>query len=300
VRLEDPRTGAVGHGEAAPLPEFGSESHEEAQAFLGRAARETTLGGIDALLADAPPAAGFALWAARTGLGGRAGDLRARSAALLTLGPTSADELPGLRARGARTCKLKLGRADPSVQWEWLKAVAAALQDGERLRLDPNRSWTEAQWGFWRPRLHGLGAIVEFIEEPFAAVEDTLHCAERSPVPLALDESLARGGLAALRDSVGRGWPGFWIIKPSLLGPADAWLELLTPLAGRVVVSSALETGIGMSALIALAARFPETDHGLGTQDFFADGFGARQDGFMLAPLPPAQQEAVWNSLSGN
>ncbi len=297
VRLEHRGSGAAGYGEAAPLPEFGTEPPDQAWSFLERAQSADTLGAIDARIAAAPPAAGFALWAARWCLRGWDAAPAVRTAALLPLGPDTRDALAALRADGTRTFKLKLGRAESGRQWQWLSAVAAALMQGERLRLDPNRGWSRRDWAFWQPRLRDLAGVIEFVEEPFTADTDLLRMALHAPVPLALDESLAGGG-AAIRAWRERGWPGYWIVKPALLGPAERWLELLAPVAGRVVISSAFETAIGMGALVALAARFPELDHGLGTQAYFADGLGAPRQGCRVAPPTAAQLEAAWTRLS--
>lgn len=272
--LQDPETGRRGFGEAAPLP-----------------------GPLEATQQAA--AMEFARWSAEQALkGGPYGEASVGSAALLSLGAGSPDQLLSLRAAGFHTFKVKLGVDEPAAEWMSLQALAIALRGGERLRLDPNRAWSSRLWGFWQPRLTGLSERVEFLEEPFVEAEfsdrEILSMAERSKVPMALDESLHSGQLT---DWVARHWPGYWVIKPSLMGHPDRWQDLLANRAGRVVLSSAFETGIGLSALVRLATAFPGVDHGLGTQAFFNDDLGLPESGSRLRALRPEEAEAIWNRL---
>ena len=222
---------------------------------------------------------------------------KARSAALLSLDVQTPEALAGLRNAGYRTFKLKVGMADAAEEWRLLQATATSLRAGEKLRLDPNRSWNEDNWNYWKPRLRGITDCIEFLEEPFPeglSVDQVLRRAEASPVPLALDESLAEGRLA---DWLERGWPGYWVIKPTLLGLSHVWVDALREHRSKVVLSSVFETGIGLSRLIRLAQEFPGIDHGLGTQDYFDDDLGVPQSGAELTALDPQQQEELWKRL---
>lgn len=289
VRLRDPVTGKTGFGEAAPL----GQELRQILALACPSPSPESLAGHRATT--------FALWAAQRSLAGPEGQPppAVRSAALLSLGNDTGCRIRHLRESGFRTCKLKVGLNDLNAEWKSLQAVALSLQEGEKLRLDPNRSWKEDDWKFWKPRLNGLSEWIQFIEEPFVRGIDRsqmLREARNSPVPLALDESLAEGNPAEWTEIH---WPGYWIVKPSLMGSPTSWMAALKPYAGKVVISSVFETGIGLSALAGIADCFPGLDHGLGTNAYFEDAFGASTTGSDLKALSVEQQEALWKNLPG-
>jgi O-succinylbenzoate synthase len=115
-----------------------------------------------------------------------------------------------------------------------------------------------------------------------------------STVSLAHDESVSRKGMPYW---IGLGWQGYWVIKPSLMGSPESWMQLPGLDPEKVVLSSVFESGIGLSALIRLAARFNTTSHGFGTTAFFDDGLGVAQSGGQLASLEERQEESIWNQL---
>lgn len=280
VRIEDPQSGRAGFGEVAPLP-----AEARGSADKGHSAED--------------PAMSFALWSARERLTGDDTAEEARTAALLPLNGNTPEDIARLREAGFRCFKLKLGVVDPGKEWNFLKETATRLRENERLRLDPNRAWDSGDWQFWQPRLNGLSRSIEFIEEPFnpeAVSGNQLRTlADRSPLPFALDESLQARGI---ENWLQLGWPGYWVVKPSVMGNPENWINALGSHVDRVVLSSVFETGIGLSALVRLASRFPGNDHGLGTQAAFTDDMGTRQEGATLGTLTHAEEEALWNKLS--
>lgn len=288
LRLRDKENGTTTFGEVAPLPAFGSEGMAEALAFFQGLPASPTAGQLEDAIMTAPPASAFGLWCALSG-SSRAGSIR--SAALSSLGEQTAEELQSLRKMGYRTFKLKSGLAPMEEEWEFLQSAIASLKDGELIRLDPNQSWNQESQQFWISRLATVAQKIEFIEEPFQeelySVDEMVSEAVNSPVPFALDESLSRMGLAEWLD---RGWPGFWIIKPSLLGNPEHWQVALGTVRERVILSSVFETGIGLGKLAALATSINDRDHGFGTEAFFEDTFGFGK--------PEHEQETrIWNHL---
>ncbi|MEX0326998.1 MAG: o-succinylbenzoate synthase [Puniceicoccaceae bacterium] len=288
VRLRDPESGTATFGEVAPLPAFGSEGMDEALAFFHSLQANPSAAQLEEAIAMAPPASAFGLWCA---LSGSSGEGPIRSAALLSLGEQTVDEIKALRDRGFRTFKLKSGLAPMEAEWELLQSTITGLEHGECLRLDPNQSWDHDAGQFWFSRLDAVAEKIEFIEEPFEEglypVDQMVAVAANSPVPLALDESLSRMGLSEWLDN---GWPGFWIIKPSLMGNPDQWRQSLGTVHERVVLSSVFETGIGLGKLAALAARINDRDHGFGTEAYFEDTFGIGSPG-------NDQETRIWNHL---
>lgn len=281
LRMEDTETGKVGFGESAPLP--------------------NTPPPVPDYDLHKPPdvAKEFAEWSARESLLNPS-DTRipVRSAALLSLDDEAPARLARLREEGFRTFKLKVGLAGTEREWKDLQHLVTSMQAGETLRLDPNRSWDKREWQFWKPRLNGIKEWIQFIEEPFSRHFPPLGWlreANTAPVPLALDESLTGRGLAYW---LTHNWPGFWILKPSLLGNPETWLSPVSQYKGRVVLSSAFESGIGLSAVIHIAHQFPGIDHGFGTQAYFDDDFGVPQEGNELRPLSIEKQKDLWERLS--
>jgi len=285
------------YGEVAPLPEFGTESLDEARQFLDKLEQKLTKGKIESAIKDAPPASAFGMWAASSE---PVRSTSVASSALISLGEFSRENIESLSARGFESFKIKVGSDDPEKTWRSLESVLASLSTNQTLRLDPNRSWNKDLWAFWKPRLAKVSAQVEYLEEPFlpeTPMDEWIHEAADSPVPLALDESLSNG---SIKDWYDHNWPGYWIIKPSLLGRPSGWLSLLDKHKGKVILSSAFETGIGLSSLVMFSRSLSPCIHGLGTQEFFDDEMGTKKTGAIITCLSLEEQEEIWNRLSKN
>ncbi len=310
VRLED-GTGAAGYGEAAVLPWFGTESADEAAAACAALGGQV---GADALAAipERLRCLRFALQAAAE----RNGPPPARNhlpvAALLPAGRQALEKIGPLAEAGFRTFKWKVGAGDMAGELGLLDDVCAALPAGAKLRLDANGAWSRRQAERWLER--GAERPVEFVEQPVAAdargAEDLLRgLAADFPTPIALDESLA--GDADVARWLGNGWPGVFVVKPSLLGDAVAVLERLAAAKAKVVFSSALETAAGARAALRLAFRWAGESDSTASPRARALGFGAwplfkdaRFDGPAAAPFLRVEDvekinvEAAWNALS--
>lgn len=272
--------GAIGLGEAAPLPGMSLDTLAEAERAIARfaglppfeiAAPCQILDGRAAqALAAAPPAARFAIETAL--LDALARDQGVSLAALLraSAGPAVTGASPAPRdggplrvplaavvddpaaarrayAAGIRCFKIKLTAGDAV---ERAFAIAAAVP-GARLRIDANRTWPRDEVA---ARLAALAPLpVEYVEEP---CRDAHRLPAALPCRIALDESLpalsAGDRTAALRS------PGLAavIVKPTLLGGLAAALELaaLARSCGVAAVAShALEGPIGTAACAELA-----------------------------------------------
>jgi len=305
VRLES-EGGSVGWGEAAPIPDFGTETVAEAEAAcaaIGPAVDELRI-------ASAVPASlgclrGALACALRDLAGAReTGSDSVSVAALLPAGKTAIAAVAPKIESGFRVFKWKVGAGDIGDELALLDDVCAALPAGAKLRLDANGAWDRRGAERWLEKCADYP--VEFIEQPVArdrtgAVDLLLGLAGDYPTPIALDESVA--GEGDIRRWIGAGWKGVFVVKPSLLGDADSALALLRQADSDVVFSSALETGIG--ARNALRTVFSWTGRkraiGFGVWPLFADGrfdgpwagpFFRRQDAERIDP------EVLWNALS--
>lgn len=253
--------GNTGWGEAAPLPGFSRETADDAaRQVLDLAAPEAA--------GDEPhPSVRFALELARLGLRATAaGEPLARllspapreSVELNALISSSPAEAPAeahrLREAGYRAVKLKVGRRSVDEETALVRRVAGEL-GGVALRLDANRAWSlDEALEFAR----GVAGVeIEYVEEPLAEPALLPRFAEKSGIPVALDESLAGMPADGLAD---HGYAAAVVLKPTLLGGLSRSLALAAradDLGMKRVVSAAFESGIGTLGLVALAAALP-------------------------------------------
>jgi O-succinylbenzoate synthase len=324
--LSESGSDATGWGEAAPIPWFGTESADEVEA----ACRELGDRCDEALLAAVPERLGclrHALATARdeieaatreatsvaAGPSGAARDYFG-VAALLPAGRSVLERLPPLVDAGFRVFKWKVGVGDIADELALFNDVCAALPTGAKLRLDANGAWDRRKAERWLERC--ADAPVEFVEQPCFAPpsgatqgaalrrrEDDLllGLAGDSPTPIGLDESLVGDG--DIERWLGAGWPGVFVVKPSLLADPAGALARLERAKARVVFSSALETAVGARAALrtAFAWRGERRALGFGVWPLFAD---RRCDGPVAVPfiragdLARIDREAVWTALS--
>jgi len=303
VRVED-ADGSVGYGEAAPVPGFGSESVDEAEKAARALGGRLTGADLEAL----PKRLGCLRQAIRAACDRRipgdsvAGRPSLGVAALLPAGSAALAEAPSKAEAGFRVFKWKVGVGDAADERALFDDLCAVLPSGARIRLDANGGWDRRRAERWLERC--AERPVEFVEQPVArdarGAEDLLlGLAADYPVPIALDESVA--GEEDFERWLGAGWPGIFVIKPSLLGDPEAALAKLAAAKARVVFSSALETGIGARSSLrhAFAWNGEARALGFGVWPLFAD---ARFNGPAAAPFLSPQDveridpEALWNA----
>ena len=170
-----------------------------------------------------------------------------------------------VRGSGCTTAKVKVGVGDDRARVE---AVRDALGAAGRLRIDVNATWavdTAAR------RLRELARYdLEYAEQPVADLDDFARLRAQVDVPLAADESVRLApdplhipGIAAA-DVV--------ILKVQPLGGVWRCLDVAEAAGKPAVVSSAVETSVGLAAGLALAAALPDLAGacGLGTLSLLA------------------------------
>ena len=292
LRLED-EAGRVGFGEIAPIPWFGTETLAEA----GEVCRKFG-DRVNATVIDAVPArlgcVRFALAQARQREGPTPANARLPVAALLPAGREARRVLAEKLEAGFLAFKWKVGVGAAEDELVLLDDLLALLPAHAKLRLDANGAWSRRQAGRWLERCAGVP--VELVEQP------TLRGLARDyPVTLALDESVVR--LEAARRWQELGWPGVFVIKPALAGTLTELSAWISGTQADVVISSAIETALGRSAILHAALSQPLTKRALG----FGPGaiFGDRRwDGPVIGPLADASCVALnsgeesWNALN--
>jgi o-succinylbenzoate synthase len=209
------------------------------------------------------------------------------------VGPEAAHAI--VRSSGCRTAKVKVAEPgqDEREDIARVEAVRDALGPGGRVRVDAN--------GAWDPdtavrMLRALGEL-EYAEQPCATLEELAAVRARVDTPVAADESIRRAEdplrvrAADAADIV--------VVKVQPLGGVRAALAVAEACGLPVVVSSAVETSVGLAAGLALAAALPELPYacGLGTLslmegDVVADPLTA-VDGVIEVRRPRVDEEAL-------
>lgn len=182
---------------------------------------------------------------------------------------------PQLAARiatvgGARTAKVKV--ADPGSTLaddaDRIAAVRDAMGPQAHIRIDANAAWTLDEALTALPILDRAAGGLEYAEQPCASIDDLAALRRKLDIPIAADESVRRAEdpLRVARAEAA----DLLIMKVQPLGGTARCLELADEAQLPVVVSSALETSVGLSAGVALAAALPARAAGLGTGTFLA------------------------------
>ena len=193
-----------------------------------------------------------------------------------TLPAVSADAVAAVLARfpGSRTVKVKVAEAG-----QGLSDDVARLSRGRdllgpdgRIRIDANGAWNldEAEHA-----IHALAEFdLEFVEQPCATVDELVQIRKRVKymgIPIAADESVRKaddpGAVARARAA------DILVVKAQPLGGIERALEIIEQAGLPVVVSSALDTSVGLSMGAYLAASSPgglAYDCGLGTAALLA------------------------------
>lgn len=279
------RSGAIGQGEASPLPGYSPDTLEDCERSLcsldwQRLAAEflaepgpASLAEALALLPESLPAARFALESALLelvaeqccswqllGLPAAPSDAPVPRSELLSADCPEqrlADGRSAL-ARGVTGLKVKLGLEDFQVELAGLSALRAGLGDDFALRLDANGGWSPAEA---RAKLNALAVLrPELVEEPVPWTQ--LGELAAAPVPLALDESLRDSACrTALAELAAAGLVQALVLKPTVLGGAGACLQLAAEARSHGLdscVTHCFEGPVAYAATMRVARLLPE------------------------------------------
>nr|WP_257759283.1 o-succinylbenzoate synthase [Pimelobacter simplex] len=169
-----------------------------------------------------------------------------------------------VRAGGCRTAKVKVAEPgqSPADDEARVEAVRDALGPDGHLRIDANGAWSVDDAVAAIGRLDRAAGGLEYAEQPVASVEDLALVRRRVAVPIAADESIRRAeDPYRVRDLEAA---DIAVLKVQPLGGVRACLEIAERIGLPVVVSSALETSVGIAAGVALAAALPELPYACG------------------------------------
>ncbi|GAA2797887.1 o-succinylbenzoate synthase [Kribbella solani] len=182
------------------------------------------------------------------------------------VGPEKAAEL--VRASGCGTAKVKVAEPGQTLadDLERVEAVRDAIGTG-RVRIDANGAWSVDQAVYNLKQLQRFD--LEYVEQPSATVEELAEVRRRTDVLVAADESIRRAeDPLRVRELEAA---DIAVLKVQPIGGVRACLDIAERIGLPVVVSSALETSVGIAAGVALAAALPELPYacGLATVSMF-------------------------------
>ncbi|MEY4424402.1 MAG: hypothetical protein RJB56_29 [Actinomycetota bacterium] len=175
-----------------------------------------------------------------------------------------------------RTVKIKVAEKGqtPGQDVDRIVAVKNNFPDA-KIRLDANGGWSpELSFSFIKA-LKGQGIELEYLEQPCKSIEELVKLRglisdAGFEVKIAADESVRRetDPLQVAR----AGAADILVLKAQPLGGVARALEISTEAGLPVVVSSAIDSSVGLAMGAALAAALPELDFdcGLGTAALLA------------------------------
>lgn len=213
------------------------------------------------------------------------------------IGPEEAHRIAG--RGGCATAKVKVAEPGQSLGEDQarLEAVRDALGPSAAIRVDANGGWSVDEAVSAIALLDRAAGGLEYVEQPCATVEDLAACRRRVEVPIAADESIRRAeDPYRVRDLEAA---DIAVLKVQPLGGVRACLRIAEDIAMPVVVSSALETSVGIAAGLALAAALPDLPYacGLATVQLLATDVAVSPlipvDGFLPVGPPTVDPAAL-------
>ena len=178
------------------------------------------------------------------------------------VGPDEAARI--VRVSGCSTAKVKVAEKGQSIgdDIQRVEAVREAIGPRGHVRVDANGGWSVDAAVSAIAALNIAAHGLEYVEQPCASVEDLAAVRRKVAVPIAADESIRRAA-DPLR-VVELGAADIAVLKVAPLGGVQACLRIAEQIGLPVVVSSAVESSIGLAAGLALAAALPDLPHACG------------------------------------
>lgn len=188
-----------------------------------------------------------------------------------TVPAVDAAHVPEVLARfpGALAAKVKVAEpgqtlADDTARVNAVRAVVPTV------RVDANGRWSIDEAVAAATALTADGPL-EYLEQPCATVAELAELRRRVDVPIAADESIrkATDPLRVVREKAA----DIAVLKVAPLGGVRALLAIAAQIDIPVVVSSALDSAVGIGRGLLAAAALPDLRHacGLGTGELFVD-----------------------------
>jgi O-succinylbenzoate synthase len=199
--------------------------------------------------------------------------------------------VPAVLARfpGARTAKVKVAEpgqtlADDVARINAVRALVATV------RVDANGGWTVPEAAAAARALTADGPL-EYLEQPCATVPELAELRRLVDVPVAADESIRKADdpLLVVRAKAA----DVAVLKVAPLGGVARLLEIAAQIDVPIVVSSALDSAVGMARGLLAAGCLPDLRYacGLGTGGLFVEDvtdMAPAVDGYLpVGPVTP-------------
>ena len=275
--------GLVGLGEAAPLPGSGSRVRFDVVTLLETVSLQlqgTHVEGVDDALGSVDLLHPAAVASVRCGLDTAVCDVLSQATGLpvaLWLAGQAAEAVPvnatvavpdaasaaeaaaRARALGLPCVKLKVGMAgDVEAERERVSAVRNAIGDRLQLRLDANGAWDEEQAIATIRALEPYG--LQFVEQPVASgnLQAMRRVCEAVDTPIAADEDVTdlEAAVRVLRARAAQ----TLVIKPMAVGGLRMARKIIEEAQSEgvsCIVTTSIDSGIGIAAALHLAATLP-------------------------------------------
>ncbi len=200
-------------------------------------------------------------------------------------------------SHGCTTAKVKVAEPGQSLTDDLNRVAAVRDELGPtgQIRVDANGGWSIDEAVDSLRALNRAAGGLEYAEQPCRTVEELAAVRLRVDVLIAADESIrhASDPMRVVRLEAA----DVAVLKVQPLGGVEACLRIAEQIQIPVVVSSALETSIGLAAGVALAAALPQLPYACGlattsllSHDVVAEPF-VPLDGMMTVrrPTPDAR-----------
>lgn len=208
-----------------------------------------------------------------------------------TVPAVDAARVPDVLARfpGARTAKVKVAEPGQTLADD-VARVNAVRALVPLVRVDANGGWT-VQEAVAAARALTADGPLEYLEQPCATVPELAELRRLVEVPVAADESIRKADdpLLVVRAKAA----DVAVVKVAPLGGVARLLDIAGQIDVPIVVSSALDSAVGMSRGLLAAACLPELRHacGLGTGGLFVEDVTEASppvDGYLpVGPVAP-------------
>lgn len=168
-----------------------------------------------------------------------------------------------VREARCRSVKVKVAQAGQCLDDDVARvaAVRDALGPDGRIRVDANGAWSPTDGA---QALRELGRFeLEYVEQPCPSLQECIELRRLVDVPVAVDEGLRKAPdplhVRHLREAA-----DVLVLKVSPLGGVRTALKVARVYGLPCVVSSALDTSVGLTAGVALAAALPDLPYACG------------------------------------